>query len=119
MTKEEKTIKLVKKIHELKACNKHLMTIADGNMCIHLAEQCALIAEEYSDQQNAELTEKLAKAEADKQELLEFINNSINDCEKISVQFYKDGFRFSEMSSEGMKIAYMNVRNIITKHGQV
>ena len=84
MIKEEKTIKLVKKIHELKACNKHLMPIADGNMCIHLAEQCALIAEEYSDQQNAELKEKLAKAEADKQELLSMLND-LNDyffCEK-------------------------------------
>jgi hypothetical protein len=59
------------------------------------------------------LQSQLAKAEADKVELLEFIDTSIINCEKMAQDFYKDEMRFSEMSAEGMKRAYVNVRKQI------
>lgn len=46
MKAAEKAKKLVEKYHALEQCNNHSDLVLDGNICDHLAKQCALIAVE-------------------------------------------------------------------------
>jgi hypothetical protein len=46
MTPQQKAKELVEKYHALEQCNNHSDLVLDGNICAHLAKQCALIAVE-------------------------------------------------------------------------
>jgi hypothetical protein len=48
MAAKEKAKELVEKYHALEQCNNHSDLVLDGNICAHLAKQCALIAVEQA-----------------------------------------------------------------------